>query len=83
MRSGKEREGRGEAGGHSLFKPHTLVSPGTTTAGLQDAIVAAYPALAEIKDAIVLAVNQSYVDGEARPLAEGDEVAVIPPISGG
>lgn len=108
-----------------VVRPPFFVSvhPGTTTAGLHDAIVAAFPALDEIKgaclcacgvgsgravnhhsgwqasahlanhrrlslptptDSIVLAVNQAYVDGaDARALAEGDEVAVIPPISGG
>lgn len=65
---------------------HTPLFPtGATTASLQPTILAAYPALAEIQDAIVLAVNQRYVGASAgdQLLAEGDEVAVIPPISGG
>jgi len=43
-----------------------------------------YPSLAEIQGAFVLAVNQKYLGiDEEVPLGPGDEVAVIPPISGG
>ena len=91
-------EGSGEKAGDGRSKgamrrppflstnPHTPSSfPGATTANLQATILSAFPALAEIEDAIVLAVNQQYVDASAgeQLLAEGDEVAVIPPISGG
>lgn len=43
-----------------------------------------FPLLEEIKGAFALAVNQEYVgpDGEVA-LRAGDEVAIIPPISGG
>jgi molybdopterin converting factor small subunit len=43
---------------------------------LQDPSLAALP-----KDAL-LAVNQSFAD-RAAPLADGDEVALMPPVSGG
>ena len=43
------------------------------------------PRLAALGDAVVLAVNQEYVelDGTALTLNAGDEVALIPPLSGG
>jgi molybdopterin converting factor subunit 1 len=40
------------------------------------------PRLAEWRKAFRLAVNQEYVT-DNHPLKEGDEVAVIPPVSGG
>src|ERR1019366_4972956 len=40
------------------------------------------PALAGHRDAVRFAVNQEYVDHDYRP-RPGDEIAVIPPVSGG
>jgi len=38
--------------------------------------------LPRLKRATMFAVNREYVDGE-RPLALGDELALIPPVAGG
>ena len=38
--------------------------------------------LAAVRDTLAFAVNLAYVDGEA-VLADGDELALIPPVSGG
>lgn len=46
------------------------------------ALVARYPALARLPTPSGYAVNDEYVDG-LRPLREDDEVALIPPVSGG
>ena len=40
------------------------------------------PGLAELLPRCALACNGEYADG-VQPLADGDEVAVIPPVSGG
>jgi molybdopterin converting factor subunit 1 len=52
---------------------------------LKETILSTYPSLSAIADNIVLAVNQDYIEDEEAELnlVEGDEVAVIPPISGG
>jgi molybdopterin synthase sulfur carrier subunit len=42
----------------------------------------AHPPLAEVDASLRFAVNREYVEREHR-LADGDEVAVIPPVSGG
>ena len=42
----------------------------------------AEPRFAELPKDALLAVNQSFAD-RATPLAEGDEVALMPPVSGG
>jgi molybdopterin converting factor small subunit len=41
--------------------------------------------LGEIRHSLVLALNQTYVELDDTPLnlSEGDEIAVIPPLSGG
>jgi molybdopterin converting factor subunit 1 len=57
---------------------------GATTHTLWEHLLAAHPPLAAIKASCVLAVNQQYVQpSEAQPLAPRDEVAIIPPLSGG
>jgi molybdopterin converting factor small subunit len=55
---------------------------GATTDQLMQSIVAQYPKLEAMLPAIVLALNEEYVTGTPT-LREGDEVALIPPISGG
>jgi molybdopterin synthase catalytic subunit/molybdopterin synthase sulfur carrier subunit len=49
---------------------------------VMDAMVARYPDLESRRSIIRLAVNGSYVEGDA-PVAAGDEVALIPPVAGG
>ena len=53
-----------------------------TVADAWDALVARYPALAPGRDFVRFARNGAYAD-EATGLADGDEVAMIPPVSGG
>lgn len=59
----------------------TLPTP-ATGANLLDALEAEHPALAAHRPTIRLAVNQEYAPGTT-PLADGDEVALITPVSGG
>jgi molybdopterin synthase catalytic subunit len=56
------------------------VPPGTSVRGLKAILAERAPALAQL--AVACAVNRAYAEPE-RVLAEGDEVAFIPPISGG
>ena len=58
------------------------VAPGTTVAALIDAIVADRPRLAAMRRATMFMLNQEYV-APGQELHDGDEVAVIPPVSGG
>ena len=53
-----------------------------TVADAWDALVARFPALAPGRDFVRFARNGAYAD-EATGLADGDEVAMIPPVSGG
>ncbi|PXF48340.1 Molybdopterin synthase sulfur carrier subunit [Gracilariopsis chorda] len=63
----------------------TLPIPSCTTphAALNNSVLPRFPALKPLIDHIILAVNQSYVSEPTRYLQEGDELALIPPISGG
>jgi len=45
-------------------------------------LVGRYPALGDARDSLATAVNLEYVDAE-RLLVDGDELALIPPVSGG
>ena len=53
-----------------------------TTSGLLSELVMRYPALRALAPSLKVAVNHEYVEGE-RKLAEQDEIALIPPVSGG
>ena len=55
---------------------------GAAVADLWNELRRAFPSLDEVGASLRFAVNQEYVDEEHR-LADGDEVAVIPPVSGG
>lgn len=59
-----------------------LTSP-TTISKVKEEILLLYPCLQPISDNFVIAINQNYVDEQSIQLNENDEVAVIPPISGG
>ena len=52
-----------------------------TVGGLLDALTQQYPEFGELKS-IMVAVNNEYARSE-HPLEEGDEIAIIPPVSGG
>ena len=56
------------------------VLPGTTVGALWQAVLAEHPALTAVP--VRFAVNQRYVEASHR-LAEDDEVAFFPPVSGG
>jgi molybdopterin synthase catalytic subunit len=58
-----------------------LPSP-ATVADLWRSLRASYPALAPYDGVVAIAVNQAF-SSPSTPLAEGDEVALLPPVSGG
>lgn len=55
---------------------------GATVASLAEPLLARYPALGRHLPRVAFAVNRSYASRET-PLHDGDEVALIPPVSGG
>jgi molybdopterin converting factor subunit 1 len=55
---------------------------GAAVATLLDYFRARAPQHAQLLDSIAVAVNQQYA-GPTHPLTEGDEVALLPPVSGG
>lgn len=55
---------------------------GATVEALLQALVADYPALARSVPTLMVAVNSEYTERTAT-LSDGDEVALIPPVSGG
>lgn len=58
------------------------VPAGTTVAQLLTQLIAENPALAGAEAAVSFSVNRTYATGET-VLQDGDEVAFIPPVSGG
>jgi molybdopterin converting factor subunit 1 len=70
----RERLGRSEL---ALTLP-----PGATVQVALDALAKAYPQIAPYVDHTMVAVNQEYADHD-QPLSHGDELALIPPVSGG
>lgn len=55
---------------------------GARVGELWDALCAESPQLAEHRGSVSFAVNREYVDA-SHALRDGDEVALIPPVSGG
>lgn len=55
---------------------------GTTVAEIWGRLKAEFPALDGHRDSVRFAVNQEYVEDDYRP-RPGDEIAFIPPVSGG
>ncbi len=56
--------------------------PGSTTGSVFDHYAAAFPKLRQMAPSIVLARNHEFASTR-EPLSEGDEVALLPPVSGG
>lgn len=60
------------------------VSDGATTTDLLQELYARYPTLETVMKTCVLAVNQEYVQlDQSMVLSASDEIAIIPPLSGG
>jgi len=68
----RERTGKGE-----LFLD---VPSGTTVGGLRKEVERDYPSISSVP--VALAVNRQHANSEAL-LKDGDEVALLPPVSGG
>jgi molybdopterin converting factor subunit 1 len=55
---------------------------GATVSELLDAFLGRHPQLAAHRDTMMVAVNQAFAD-PAQVLRDGDEIALLPPVSGG
>ena len=58
------------------------LNEGATVAEAAQKLGEKFPAIASYLPRVAFAVNQSYMPNETR-LSDGDELAVIPPVSGG
>ncbi len=58
------------------------VQPGATVAELFGSLESRFPAIAQYRPILLVAVNEEYSGWETH-LADGDEVAFFPPVSGG
>jgi molybdopterin converting factor subunit 1 len=56
--------------------------PGATLAEVWSGLAERYPDLAPMRGSLAFAVNGEYA-GPETAVSEGDEVAVLPPVSGG
>ena len=54
----------------------------STVSDVMDEVGRRYPRVASLAGTTMVAVNQEYAEGDHR-LQDGDEVALIPPVSGG
>jgi molybdopterin converting factor subunit 1 len=73
------------AGLHDLLGKRDVsveLADGATVAQLQEQLGREYPAVVPFLPTLVCAVDEEYVPAEHR-LSDGDEVAFIPPVSGG
>ncbi len=58
------------------------VDSGATPGSLFERYCGQYPGLAGLRGSVVAARNRQFTDF-SQPLADGDEVAFLPPVSGG
>ncbi len=58
------------------------VLPGASVRDLKDALAAQVPALAGLLERCAIAVNSEFAEDAVR-LEEWDEIALLPPVSGG
>jgi molybdopterin synthase catalytic subunit len=58
------------------------VPDGTSAGGAVEAVTQRYPAAREVLARVAVAVNREYASRET-VLRDGDELALIPPVSGG
>ena len=65
-----------------LTEARVALRTGATLEDLLNRLVAKYPGLGGHRKTMLLAVNQEFADSDAR-LSPGDEVALLPPVSGG
>ncbi len=56
--------------------------PGSTVADAVAALAVRHPAIAQLRSKFRVAVNQDFTD-DTHALADGDELALIPPVAGG
>ena len=54
----------------------------STASEAMEVVLSRFPQLQGISKSAAVAVNAEYVAGDA-PVADGDEIAIIPPVSGG
>ena len=65
-----------------LFGSDTVAVEARTVAGLRESLAASHPAAAPLLARCRVAVNLEFVDDD-HAVTPADEVAVIPPVSGG
>ena len=58
------------------------IPEGTTVQGLKEKIARDYPNLKQSMEAVLISINREYAFDEA-VVADGSEVAMFPPVSGG
>jgi molybdopterin converting factor subunit 1 len=66
-----------------LNAAHFDLDPGATLGALREALLAAHPPLEALQRHVRWARNEHFTRDFDTPLAEGDVVALIPPVSGG
>lgn len=72
----------GAAADQAGVRETTLTANGVTLNELWSMLMLEYPALSPMRGTLAFAVNGEYAKGEEM-VAAGDEVAVLPPVSGG
>jgi molybdopterin converting factor subunit 1 len=73
------------AGARDLVKQSEVsleLPPGSDVAELRTVLAERFPQLAALAERSMMAVNSEYA-GDPTPISEGDEIALIPPVSGG